>query len=447
MAYWRPFEEREEQLEQDAQTEEQWEFKNKDLHVQTQRLILNIYKNLKKEMNDKSENEIFGRIAHLTSLGHSTIYRVVKQGDVVDHSRKRKRKDQKLNKVDETTRDFIRRQVYDLYKKNEVPTLKSIKNKLSGYPEYTYKSLETLREILSDCGFKHKKLNQRMAIMESPRLVMQRQDYLRQIKDYRESKRHIVYLDETWFDSHDVIRYGWVDNSQNCCLQAPSSRGKRIIILHAGSENGFVPNALLLSAKQIKKCSADYHEDMTAPLFETWFSEQLLPNIPKNSVIVMDNASYHSRQKVKIPSKATKKEDILKFMAYKNLTIPQKATKEILLRIIKNENFEKEYVIDELCKNSGHSLLRLPPYYCVFNPIELVWAFIKNKLRTSNQCPNLSGEVVENVRRILSEEYKDLWAECILHVISKERDYSILPSIQPIIINLSDSSDSEDFDD
>ncbi|XP_050512932.1 uncharacterized protein LOC126888619 [Diabrotica virgifera virgifera] len=128
--------------------------------------------------------------------------------------------------------------------------------------------------------------------MEWQRIVQLRQEYLRKIKEYRQSNRLIIYLDDTWFDTHDVVKYGWVDNSQSCSLNTPCSRGKRIIILHAGSEQGFVRNALLLSAKNINESSADYHEDMTAHLFEKWFKEQLLPNISPNSVIVMDNMNY-----------------------------------------------------------------------------------------------------------------------------------------------------------
>ena len=33
---------------------------------------------------------------------------------------------------------------------------------------------------------------------------------------------------------------------------------------------------------------------MNHPLFTKWFTEMLLPNIPKNSLIIMDNASYHN---------------------------------------------------------------------------------------------------------------------------------------------------------
>ena len=59
----------------------------------------------------------------------------------------------------------------------------------------------------------------------------------------------------------------------------------------------------------------DYHEDTTAELFEEWFQNCLLPNIPPNSVIVMDNVSYHSRQLQKIPGSNNTKLEIQNFMA------------------------------------------------------------------------------------------------------------------------------------
>lgn len=176
----------------------------------------------------------------------------------------KERVNQKLAKIDKSGKQFIRRTIYKMYQENQVPTLECIQRKLLDYPDYNNKSLETLRQILLDCRFRHKKLDKQIVIMESQRIVRLRQDYLRKIKNFRDSNRHIVYLDETWFDSHYVVNYGWFDDSKNCCLQTPSSRGKRIVILHAGSINSFVPNALLLSAKQIKKYYADYHKDMTA---------------------------------------------------------------------------------------------------------------------------------------------------------------------------------------
>ena len=203
-----------------------------------------MYECLKKERTGQSGRAVVNRIHELTKLSNSTIYSVIKAGDVIDHCIKRKRKEQKFRKIDNAAKDVIRRTVYNLYKENIVPSLKVIRDKVRDYPDYSYQSLESLRSILLNCGFKHKKLDNRMVIMESQRPVNLRQEYLREIKEYHESNRHIIYLDETWFDTHDV-QYGWVDETQNCSLNAPCSRGKRIIILHAGSENGFVPNALV----------------------------------------------------------------------------------------------------------------------------------------------------------------------------------------------------------
>jgi hypothetical protein len=45
-----------------------------------------------------------------------------------------------------------------------------------------------------------------MVIMESRRIAELRQEYLRKTKGYRDSNRTIIYLDETWFDTHDVVK-------------------------------------------------------------------------------------------------------------------------------------------------------------------------------------------------------------------------------------------------
>ena len=47
---------------------------------------------------------------------------------------------------------------------------------------------------------------------------------------------------------------------------------------------------------------------MTADHYEEWFATKLLPDVPPNSIIVMDNASYHSRRSDPVPVKGwTKK--------------------------------------------------------------------------------------------------------------------------------------------
>ena len=40
-------------------------------------------------------------------------------------------------------------------------------------------------------------------------------------------------------------------------------------------------------------------------------------------------------------------------------------------------NQPKQCVCDEWAKEMGHEVLRLPPYHCELNPIELIWGIMK----------------------------------------------------------------------
>jgi transposase len=40
--------------------------------------------------------------------------------------------------------------------------------------------------------------------------------------------------------------------------------------------------------------------------------------------------------------------------------------------------------IDDMTKAMGHSVLRLPPYRCELNPIELVWVQIKHSVSVNS---------------------------------------------------------------
>jgi len=42
-----------------------------------------------------------------------------------------------------------------------------------------------------------------------------------------------------------------------------------------------------------------------------------------------------------------------------------------------------------MAKNTGHSVLRLPPYHCELNPIELAWAMVKTYVKQNNNTFNI----------------------------------------------------------
>ena len=55
-----------------------------------------------------------------------------------------------------------------------------------------------------------------------------------------------MYLDETWFNQYDYLEKAWLDEDEFCGRKAVLGKGKRLVIVHAGSRAGFVRNSLLI---------------------------------------------------------------------------------------------------------------------------------------------------------------------------------------------------------
>ena len=133
--------------------------------------------------------------------------------------------------------------------------------------------------------------------------------FLREI--IKVSPENIVWIDETWFNAGHTKTRAWTDDSIAGTMKVPIGKGSRLILLHAGGFDGFVPGAMLLFKS---KSTRDYHEEMNDATFTRWFKEALLPNLKPNSVIVMDNAPYHSVQLHKPPTAKDRKHVIFQWL-------------------------------------------------------------------------------------------------------------------------------------
>lgn len=409
-------------------------------------MVVRVYQGLLKYFNTSEALKMTGE---LTQVSSSTVWRIIDTNRKGESLEKKTRCDKGLlRKLNEEDAKIIGRTIYSMYNRNEIPTVDSLKKEVNAdmdYPRIAC-SRETLRKFIIENGFNFKIIDKRQAIMETERLQRWRLDYLSKIDNFRKENRPIFYLDETWFDTHDTIKKGWVDDSSKCRLNVPSSRGKRITILHCGWENGWVADALLLSAKNINDCSLDYHQDMTAELFEKWFECTLLPKLPPNSVIVLDNASYHSRLSEKIPTTSSNKTEIKGFLSKHDLFFEETYSKKELLEVLHTKNFDKQYVIDDMSEKNGHTVLRLPPYHCIFNPIELIWGQLKEKIRRHNTSPKFSSSVLELIKTETSSIGADNWKNSIRHVTGVENKFRKLSeNVDSFVISRdSDSSDSDD---
>ena len=272
----------------------------------------------------------------------------------------------------------------------------------------------------------------------------------------RVDKRPVVFLDETWANSHDGKDLAWVekDTVTGGTLggnRRPSGKGVRLIILGAGGVTGWIPNTTRIFRS--KKNTGDYHDEMTGEHFEEWFKDKLLPNVQPNSLIVMDNTSYHSRLDDPVPTKSWTKKRMIEWLDSHHISYPEKALKSEIWSIIHRIDASPKYVIDEMAHASGHEVVRLPVAHCTLNPIELAWAQVKGHIKVNNTRFNL-----DEVECLAWEGFDvvtpDRWASLVKHVQDKFEDHywqvdglSEYYSVREFVIHVGGESDDDDYDD
>ena len=90
-----------------------------------------------------------------------------------------------------------------------------------------------------------------------------------------------------------------------------------MIILHAGYNEGFLPNAEVVF--RALSSSGDDHGEMNHKIIVRWLEDRLIPNLPPKCVLVMDIAAYHNVQVDRRPLIATKKHLIQEWLTRHNI--------------------------------------------------------------------------------------------------------------------------------
>ena len=85
---------------------------------------------------------------------------------------------------------------------------------------------------------------------------------MRKIESFREAGYDIVYMDETWVNQN----YMWLPNDGSDVPKILSGKGKRLIVLHAGTRNeGLIDGCDLVFLAKSK--DGDYHQEMNSVVF------------------------------------------------------------------------------------------------------------------------------------------------------------------------------------
>ncbi|KAJ8910153.1 hypothetical protein NQ315_007482 [Exocentrus adspersus] len=269
-------------------------------------------------------------------------------------------------------------------------------------------------------------------------------------------RRKKYNLDETWIENDMTVKKCWQGDGIFGARGSIRNTG-RLIVVHAGNENGFVPNAELVFRSGL--VSRDYHGQMNKTNFQKWLTERLLPNIPPQSVIVLDNAPYHSECINKIPTKYSTKPEMLAWLTKMGIEHDDTFRKCELFGLISAYSAshppQKEFRIDEIIRNNNHIPLQLPPYCCELNPIELAWAQTKQFVRELNPTGELTiANMISLTQQALASISSKHWQSFVNHVIKIENkfwetDARLEDCVDQFVINVGDaeSDDSSDNSD
>jgi hypothetical protein len=202
-------------------------------------------------------------------------------------------------------------------------------------------------------------------------------------------------------------------------------RGEREILLHAITRHGLLggndaPNQDLSPPIEDGKQSSqhffmggyigeDYHKNMDDVLFISWMRNRFIPSFSlkfpnKKCILILDNATYHhAKGDYYMNASGTKKDiiDKLKILNVQSITVERDRTQvkmrpscwnhrksnvapsaselsnALKLEISKHPDRQRTE-IKKLFDERGWQLIYTPPYTPEVQPIEKVWAFVKN---------------------------------------------------------------------
>ena len=141
-------------------------------------------------------------------------------------------------------------------------------------------------------------------------------------------------------------------------------------------------------------------------LFEEWFHDSLMPNIP------MDNATYHSRRLEPVPTMTIMSSRKQIMLMARGIEFPENALKRELYTLNKISNFTPKYAVDEMAKAAGCEVVHLPQYHFELNPKELAWSQVKRYIKENNKLFTLTA-VKELTYRGIEEVGPANWKQLV----------------------------------
>jgi transposase len=234
-----------------------------------------------------------------------------------------------------------------------------------------------------------------------------------------------VYLDETWANQNHFTDYMWLPNDGSDATNISSGKGKRLIVLHAGTRNEGLINGcdLVFLAKSM---DGYYQQEMNRFVFLEWLENQLMPALKNPSLVVLYNASYHNvkTEDTVCPNFSQKNAVLQNYITQHSIPFTATDTKKGLYEKIKQNNTPVVYKINSIANLHGHEVVRTPIRHCEHNTIELIWAQVKGFVAKNNTTFRVKG-VKELTYATFGKITKDMWTKAEEHVVKIEKNVAM----------------------
>lgn len=261
---------------------------------------------------------------------------------------------------------------------------------------------QTIRDHLGRMGFQYSRTRKKTrSLREDPLIRQQRHTFIYDIRRLRKAGYRPVYLDESFLHHYHGNQFSWF--CENDFLERPGGKGRRLCFINAVTDEGLIPNALRIF--EAKKSTGDYHDMFNAKHFLEWCANQLIPNLPSKCVIIFDRATYHTVAEEQIYPSAMRKVELCEWLTKNKIKWEEHWLRPVLQQEVEN-NMDKTPLAEKMAGEQGHKVLFLPVHHPELNPIETVWAIVKN------ECGRLlrSGIKFAEVRQHLEKAFTKISA-------------------------------------
>lgn len=220
-------------------------------------------------------------------------------------------------------------------------TQKGIINKMveMGLPRLNQPSISRL---LKKNKITRKRLKRKPASNFTPELINKRKQFAREMNQIQNGR--VVYLDESGFNLHTGVNYGYSPINMDAIRSVPNNRGRNVSLIALFSINGIIAH---------KSINGAYNTNELLSFLTYAFDQNIIFN---DNIIILDNARIHHSNDVRL-----------------------------------------------WCDEKGIILKYLPPYSPSLNPIEQIFALIKSRYSEIRPAPSTNDHIHEYIDTVINQ--------------------------------------------